>query len=122
MAADEIADALGPGRGERRKRGEPTRTVAIAPRWRVRAIDDRNWMLQEWREPDPSRAHRAKSGSATWRDAGMYFQTLLAACERVLEIELRRGGSDASLADAIAEMESIKESMCERIGNASLES
>lgn len=77
------------------------RTIDLGGEYRLRRFDSRNWMLQQWREPDPSNG-RAKTSEPSWRDTGNFFQQLAPALAYVFELRMRdEGEPDESLRDAI---------------------
>lgn len=87
------------------------RTIDLGGGYRLRRFDARNWMLQQWREPDPSNG-RAKTSEPSWRDTGNFFQSLGPALAFVFERRVRdEGAPDESLADAIDRVEAIRDEL-----------
>lgn len=87
------------------------RTIGLGGGYRLRRFDSRNWMLQQWREPDPSNG-RAKTTEPSWRDTGNYFQRLGPALAHVFELRTRdEGEPDESLADAMGRAEAIRDEL-----------
>ena len=87
------------------------RTIDLGGGYRLRRFDARNWMLQQWKAPDPANG-RAKTSEPSWRDTGNYFQSLGPALAFVLERRMRdEGGPDESLADAMARARSIRDEL-----------
>lgn len=88
-----------------------TRTIDLGGGYRMRRFDSRNWMLQQWKAPDPSNG-RAKSTDPSWRDTGNYFQRLGQALAFVFERRMREEGEpDESLRDAMERAEAIRDEL-----------
>ena len=87
--------------------------IRLTGRFRLVRQDDRNWRLQELREPaTDGRGGDAADGSARWRDTGNYFQRLDSALSHVYERALREDdGSAAALADALSKARQIAQEL-----------
>ena len=87
------------------------RTIDLGGGYRLRRFDARNWMLQQWKAPDPANG-RAKTSEPSWRDTGNYFQRLGPALAHVFERRMRdEGGPDESLRDAMERVGVIRDEL-----------
>lgn len=86
-------------------------SIDLGGGYRLAVMDDRNWKLQHWHEPDASNPKTTRRG-ARWYDTGNYFQTLGAALAFVLERRMRdEGEPDESLRDAMERVGVIRDEL-----------
>lgn len=76
-------------------------------RWRLTALDERNWELWERCETRPTHLHPDAVPRLRWKRRKEYFQELGHALRRVMEYEARRDGAEVDLPGAIERYEEI---------------
>ena len=87
-------------------------------RWRLRRRDDRNWALQEWREPGRAKCGTKATGPG-WHDTGNFFQSVPAAVEFAYERDLRADdGADHTLPEAVAAMRLLADGLSRSVRDA----
>ncbi len=85
--------------------------VHLDDRYRLRAYDKRNWVLEEYREADPSHKHHTKDASAKWRSCDTYFQSIGSALRWVIEHKLLDDGGEYELLGVIERVEEIADGL-----------
>ena len=87
------------------------RIILIADKWRLRKIDELNYVLEEFREP--SESHLTRSNEPKWmkiggENAAHYFQHVGPALEWLLHHRmLNDPGECANVEDAVKRMQEI---------------
>lgn len=81
------------------------RVIDLGHGYRLRRLDDLNWVLQRFRRPTERKD--LKDRSERWFDAGRYYTTLGHALADVYEMTLRDMDGAVSLGEAMAEARAL---------------